>query len=205
MLAITHEIFEQEIRGLGLPAALLTQSVKERALAVAVAKVSSQVDTDRRAAVAAIEAREGMPIRQLMMRQFMKHRPWLRIVLPHQFMPLTQVAPEIHMTVEHRVDEIKGISAEELWHLLATCVDENTLFCAGTYQAIIDDACRWLSWPTMRERIAGSIRKQSQCLRALAADTDECVVLLRPSKGGTHVTVSVMAGKAGARVPGRWN
>ena len=75
MLAITHEIFEQEIRGLGLPAALLTQSVKERALAVAVAKVSSQVDTDRRAAVAAIEAREGMPIRQLMMRQFMKHRP----------------------------------------------------------------------------------------------------------------------------------
>lgn len=173
-------------------------------IVIELAKEQERDPEQRKQALDRIEQRTGLPFRLAEKRRLMKDRPWLRIVLPQQFMPLTKVSPEINMPVEHRVDDVKGDLCDSVWQLLCTVLEERILFDARTYQLMVELAVQKRSNEAGRNAIFGSIRKQRQCCRALAANTDECVVLIRPSKKWRHLTVGVMAGTAGDCVPGRW-
>lgn len=202
--AVVHHLASDKLRGMSARGTPITEGIVRLAHEAALAE--AQLASTHSTALAVIEDRLGMSFKTFELRRRMKDCPWLRIVLPHQFMPLTKVAPEVHMTVEHQVDNCKLDLSADLWYLLCTCSDEVKLFSAVTYQDMIYASAAKRSSRHGREvAIAGSIRKQMQCTRALAANPDQCVVLMKVSKHGQHVTVAVMPGTAGDRVPGPWN
>lgn len=180
-------------------------SVRLKKLAFDVACAKANDAEERRAALAEIEAHLKLPFKHWKMRQLMKERPWLRIVLPHQMMPLCKCAPEIHMAVEHRVDTVKGDSGIDVWEFICSETDQDRIFDASVYQDIVCAVVERRSDDKGKAAIAGSIRKQKQCCRILAANRDHIVVLMRVSKGQTHVKVELMFGRAGSHVPGRWS
>lgn len=201
--AIIQEVANDLVTRLRAGGAPLTASFAARAIEIG-HLVEASTQPERQLALQRIEQRAGMSFRRYHMRRLMKDRPWLRILLPHQFMPLCKVAAEIHMTIEHRVDDVKGDLSGELWQLLCNVVQQEVLFDARRYQEMVLRAVEQRSNAAGKNAILGSIRKQRQCVRALAAPSDECVMLWKISKSGRKVVVALMAGSEGHYLPGRW-
>lgn len=201
--AVIMLLTEKELRSWTAAGHQPSQVMKKLAFDVACARFADAAE--RQAALDEIEAELKLPFKHWKLRQLMKERPWLRIVLPHQFMPLSKVAAELHMAVEHRVDTVKGDSSEGIWDFITFVVDEQRLFDAAEYQNIVCEVIEKRSDDNGKAAIVGSIRKQWQCCHALAAPPDYVVVLFHVSKEQTHVTVAVMTGRAGGHVPGRWS
>jgi hypothetical protein len=145
---------------------------------------------------ARFQADHGCTVRQYAMRMLAKLRPWLRIVLPEQFMPLPPCSPELHMDVEHMVGTIKryidrhaaALAAESLrlaraWQgLCQTAVNEKGNGDAGV------------------KLIQGSARKKPHTIDILAVETDE-VVDFEYAFGGARLKRYSVTGTAGRTLP----
>jgi hypothetical protein len=123
--------------------------------------------------LAEFERDNGLPYKMSILRRKMIKCPWLRIVFPHQFMPLTPITPDAHQAIEHRVHEAKHDCSDGAWKLLKDGVDSKVLLLARTYQDLIIESAKKRSSEEGRKAIKQSIRQMLQLLRILRARKDE--------------------------------
>lgn len=89
-------------------------------------------------------------------------------VLPEQFMPLSEVSPDIHSPVEHMVKTLKGYIREKM---LDRDLNDASLWDGKTYQDFIDEAVAVRgNGASGRDHITGSVRKQNIICKILAAE-----------------------------------
>ena len=152
------------------------------------------------------ERTHGLPYKMRRLRKMMITDPWLRLVFPHQWMPLTPITPDIHQPIEHRVHELKLDTAKAVWKLLKDGEDAAALMLARTYQEIIIRSAKQRSDEKGRQAIKGSIRRMRKLLHVLKAGTDESVALLKviEQRDGTECVEFVLQqGTGGAWAPNR--
>lgn len=134
--------------------------------------------------------------------------PWLRIIVPEQFMPLVECTPDIHCVVEHMVRTLKAYLRMCMWRNISA------LWYAKTYQDYMNEAVREKgNGESGRHHIRGSCRKQPQICKILAAEKNEVVVLQHQFGGPAKNPEKrpkrqlwVMWGQAGDYIPDtRWN
>lgn len=122
--------------------------------------------------LARFQRQHDMPFKMSVLRREMRKKPWLRIVFPHQFMPLTPITPDAHQVIEHRVHEAKLDLAFNAWKLLKDGEDTVNLLLAKTYQDLIIASAKKRSGPQGRLSIQQSIVQMRALLRTLATPTD---------------------------------
>lgn len=156
--------------------------------------------------LAEYEQSHGMPYKMKRLRKLMVTCPWLRIVFPHQFMPLTPITPDIHQPIEHRVLELKVDCSKFMWKILKDGEDPKLLELARTYQKAIIESAQRRSSDKGKEAIAGSIRRMLMLVRILRANKDEYAVLCKPHRlpdGTEECTFELVRGTAGGWGPSR--
>lgn len=131
----------------------------------------------------------GLPYKMHVLRRMMIKKPWLRIVLPHQWMPLCALAPDIHQVIEHRVGEVKVDCSNSAWKLLKDGGSPRLLLLAHTYQQMILKSAELRSTEKGKEAIKQSIRHMLQLCKILKAEKGELVQvqLLRKRSDGSVV------------------
>lgn len=133
------------------------------------------------------------------LRSFARTNVDMQVLFPHQFMPLTQVTPDIHSPVEHAVQRVKAHLKEEIWQNLT----DDKLFKLVTYQDWVREAVELkLNHAGGSAQIKGSIAKQKCICQVLAADKGVNVVIehvFGGSKGpvGKKQTKHTIAGTGG--------
>lgn len=149
------------------------------------------------------EQQHNLPYKMRVLRDKMVTQHWLRIVLPHQFMPLTPITPDIHQAIEHRVAEVKLYCAVAAWRLIKDGKDMNLLSLARTWQEFIIQHCRERSGPEGRAAIVGSINHMLNLLRILRAQPTEFAAAFKYGKGRDDGTIvlKLFVGRAGAYGP----
>lgn len=91
----------------------------------------------------------------------------MQVLFPQQFMPLTQVTPDIHSPVEHAVQRVKAHLKEKIWLNLTS----DDLFMLVTYQRWVQEAVELkLNHADGPRQIKSSIAKQKCICQVLAAD-----------------------------------
>lgn len=149
------------------------------------------------------QQQHDLPYKMRVLRRKMVKQHWLRIVLPHQFMPLTPITPDIHQAIEHRVAEVKLYCAMAAWRLIKDGKDINLLSLARTWQEFVIEHCRERSGPEGRAAITSSVNHMLNLLRILRANPDEFAAAFIPSKSGEDGTFKLYFGTAGAWGPSR--
>lgn len=154
----------------------------------------------------AYEQTHGMPYKMKRLRKLMVTCPWLRIVFPHQFMPLTPITPDIHQPIEHRVLEVKIDVNNHMWKIIKDGEDTAILMLARTYQEAIIESAQRRSGDKGKEAIAGSIRRMLKLVRILRANKEEFAVVCKPRRlpdGTEECTFELVKGTAGAWGPSK--
>jgi len=138
-----------------------------------------------------------LTMRQACMRYLAHSRPWLRVVLPEQFMPLAPCTPELH-AIEHMCGTVKryvdrAALQEE---------DDDARQYARTWQAYAEEAIEKKgNGEAGVKHHSGSARKLPLIASVLAAEKDSVVVLPRTRSGSNSVQVRVVMGTGGACIP----
>lgn len=89
-------------------------------------------------------------------------------VIPHQYMPLCPITPDIHSIVEHMVGTLKGWVRRKF---LAMDLDSDEVLLGSTYQGLIRKAVQERgNGQAGREHIQGSLRKWVHILDILSAE-----------------------------------
>ena len=154
------------------------------------------------------EQKHGLPYKMKRLRKLMVTRPFLRIVFPHQFMPLTPITPDVHQPIEHRVHELKIELSSDMWKLLKDGKDPQALMQAATYQEFIVKAARRRSNEKGKAAIAGSIDRMLNLIRILKADKDEYAVVAKVTvlpDGSECCHFEMQRGTAGAWAASRFS
>lgn len=154
----------------------------------------------------AYEQSHGMPYKMKRLRKLMVTCPWLRIVFPHQFMPLTPITPDIHQPIEHRVLEVKVDVNKHMWKIIKDGDDTAILMLARTYQEAIIESAQRRSGDKGKDAIAGSIRRMLLLVRVLRTNKEEYAVVCKPRRlpdGTEDCTFELVQGTAGAWGPSK--
>lgn len=143
----------------------------------------------RRACLVEFFLDNGLPYKMHVLRRMMVKEPWLRIVFPHQWMPLSPITPDIHQVIERCVGTSKVDCSSATWKLLKDGGNPRLLLLAHTYQQMILKSAELRSTEQGRQAIKSSIRHMLQLCKILMADKDELVTvqLLRKRKDGSVV------------------
>jgi len=100
--------------------------------------------------------------------------PWMRVIRPEQFMPLSMCSPEIHMAVEHMVRTLKAYVRRAYW-LDTSGADPRK---AATYQQYMQrGVAEKGNGDAGLRHIRGSLRKLPHTLRILAAAKGERLII----------------------------
>lgn len=92
-------------------------------------------------------------------------------VIPEQFMPLSEVSPDIHSPVEHMVKTVKTYVRGKM---LDEDLNDDALWNGLTYQSFINEAVAERgNGVAGRKHVSGSVRKQEIICKILAAKRDE--------------------------------
>jgi hypothetical protein len=128
----------------------------------------------RRAALAAERDSDGLTLSQRMYEAAAWRKPWLRLMWPEQFMPLTPCTPDIHMVVEHMVRTIKAFVRRAFWvDMKGRCPWQ-----AKTYQHFMNEGVKQRgNGKKGRDHIAGSLGKLPKTLQILAAKKGEVLTI----------------------------
>ena len=154
------------------------------------------------------EQKHGLPYKMKRLRKMMVTCPWLRIVFPHQFMPLTPITPDQHQPIEHRVHELKIDLSNGMWRILKDGGDPKELMQACTYQRLIIESAERRSNDKGKAAIKGSIDRMLNLVRILKAGTDEYAVVCKfktMPDGSEEGFFELVQGTAGAWAPSRFS
>jgi hypothetical protein len=152
------------------------------------------------------ERKNGLPYKMKRLRKMMVTTPWLRIVFPHQFMPLTPITPDVHQAIEHRVHELKLDLRTGIWKLLKDGENPEALMAARRYQELIIESAKRRSNEQGKKAIAGSIHRMRMLLHILRAGTNEYAVVYHLKDDGSQLrSVEFVSGTAGNWAATRWS
>jgi hypothetical protein len=125
-------------------------------------------------------------------------------IIPHQYMPLCPITPDIHSVVEHMVGTLKGWVSQKL---LAMDLDSDEVLLGSTYQGLIWKAVQERgNGQAGREHIQGSLRKWVHILEILSAEKgQELKIPYDFSKGKMRGQQEhLVQGTAGDWPPHKW-
>lgn len=182
-------------------------AVSDEAL-IALAAMLCGAPGHRTTVLAKYQEEHGMPYKMKRLRKLMVTCPWLRIVFPHQFMPLTPVTPDIHQPIEHRVHELKMDLGAAIWWLLKDGDDPALLQLARTYQERIIESAKQRSGEKGKRAIVGSINRMLalvQILRTKAGEVDVVVRTRLMPDGTEDCTFELVEGTGGGWASNRYS
>lgn len=116
------------------------------------------------------------------LRKLADERPEARVLLPHQFMPLAPVTPDIHCAIEHLVGTVKTGVRSAAWDV----GDCEELLSAKLWQGLVTDRLRQLNTGGWVQRHMRSSWRKQRCI---------CQILRTPK--GQSVVVYHTFGEAG--------